>query len=255
MSIVDTSRFHAASGEACCDMRKPAAGSLPLSSPLFGRRQLLEAAGTIVAGTTAALFDAQEASANSISTQYFSILATGEALFVTFYSNVVANNEILGLHGEALNAIEAILTEEQIHYNFAVANGGKPATTHFSFPHGKETFEDRGTFLATQQLSEELTNGALLAWIFDWAKMGNPRLAQIGGQLMQVEGGHRVVGRVLLGAEPWDDWAFGPVAPLKSFLDVPTAVAKAGFLNPQPGNDFAFQPASAKFPGVINTAP
>jgi hypothetical protein len=59
---------------------------------------------------------------------------------------VVANNEILGLHGEALNAIEAILTEEQIHYNFAVANGGKPATTHFSFPHGKETFEDRGTF-------------------------------------------------------------------------------------------------------------
>jgi hypothetical protein len=168
---------------------------------------------------------------------------------------VVANNEILGLHGEALNAIEAILTEEQIHYNFAVANGGKPATTHFSFPHGKETFEDRGTFLATQQLSEELTNGALLAWIKDWATMGNPHLAQIGGQLMQVEGGHRVVGRVLLGAEPWDDWAFGPVAKLNSFLDVPTAVAKAGFLNPQPGNDFTFHPVSATFPGVINTSP
>ena len=54
--------------------------------------------------------------------------------------------------------------------------------------------------------------------------MGQPRLAQIGGQLMQVEGGHRVVGRVILNAEPWDDWAFGPVA-LDSFLQVPDAVA------------------------------
>jgi hypothetical protein len=62
---------------------------------------------------------------------------------------------------------------------------------------------------------------------------------------------HRVVGRVLLGAEPWDDWAFGPVAPLNSFLDVPTAVANAGFLNPQPGNDFKFPKVSATFPGVI----
>jgi hypothetical protein len=173
-------------------MLKPAIGSSPLSSPLIPRRQLLqEAAGTVVAGATAALLNPHEASANSTLTEFFSVLATGEALFVTFYSHVVANHEILGLNGEALNALEAILTEEQIHFNFAVANGGAPATTRFSFPHGKETFEDRGTFLATQQMSEELTNGALLAWIIDMAKMGQPRLAQIGGQLMQVEGGHR----------------------------------------------------------------
>jgi len=106
-----------------------------------------------------------------------------------------------------------------------------------------------------QQRGEELTNGALLAWIIDMAKMGQPRLAQIGGQLMQVEGGHRVVGRVLLDAEPWPNWAFGPVAPLKSFLQVPDAVKAAGFLSPRPGNDFRFHPVSAKFPGVINTAP
>lgn len=255
MSIIESSRLPTALGESCCDMRKAAAGLPLLSSPLIARRQLLEAAAAIAAGTTAALLDPQEAAAHPVELQYFSILATGEALFVTFYSNAVANNDTLGFHGEALNALQAILTEEQIHYNFAVAKGGTPATKQFSFPHGAETFEDRGIFLATQQLAEELTNGALLAWIFDWAKMGNPRLAQIGGQLMQVEGGHRVVGRVLLGAEPWDDWAFGPVAPIKSFLDVPTVVAKAGFLNPKPGNDFTFQPVSATFPGVINTSP
>jgi hypothetical protein len=86
-----------------------------------------------VAGTAVALFDPSEASAHPIELEYFSILATGEALFVTFYNNVVANNEILGLHGEALNAIEAILTEEQIHYNFAVANGGILTTTLSTF--------------------------------------------------------------------------------------------------------------------------
>jgi hypothetical protein len=83
---------------------------------------------SVVAGATAALLNPHEASANSTLTEYFSVLATGEALFVTFYSHVVANHEILGLNGEALNALEAILTEEQIHFNFAVANGGAPAT-------------------------------------------------------------------------------------------------------------------------------
>jgi hypothetical protein len=252
MTINDTSKVRTAFGEAICDKIKPAAGSLPLLST---RRRLLEAAGTIVAATAAGLLVPEEASATSILTEYFSILATGEALFVTFYNQALVNQATLGLAGEALNAIEAILTEEQIHFDFAVANGGKPATTHFSFPNGKKTFSDRGTFLATQQLGEELTNGALLAWINDWAVMGNPRLAQIGGQLMQVEGGHRVVGRVLLDAEPWDDWGFGPVAPITSFLQVPDVVKANGFLSPVKGNDFKFEPVSATFPGVINTTP
>ncbi|TPV99050.1 MAG: hypothetical protein USCAAHI_01518 [Beijerinckiaceae bacterium] len=62
------------------------------------------------------------------------------------------------------------------------------ATTQFSFPNGHDTFTQRHLFLQTQQLAEELTNGALLAWINDMATMGQPRLAQIGGELMQVEG-------------------------------------------------------------------
>jgi hypothetical protein len=212
----------------------------------------------IAGGTSATLLNANTAvaatDAGSKLKEYFSILATGEALFVTFYSNAVANHQALGLAGAELNAIKAILVEEQIHYNFAVANGGTPATTRFSFPEGAKTFERRALFLRTQQLSEELTNGALLAWIKDMASMGQPRLAQIGGQLMQVEGGHRVVGRVILNAEPWDDWAFGPVA-LDSFLQVPDAVKAHGFLSPRPGNDFGFHRASTNFPGVINRRP
>ncbi|HKV57161.1 MAG TPA: hypothetical protein VJO32_02735, partial [Ktedonobacteraceae bacterium] len=218
------------------------------------------AAGTVAAaGAAFTLMDAravhaEAASGSSTLTEYFSILATGEALFVTFYSNAVSHAQRLQLEQDELNAIKAILTEEQIHLNFALANGGVPATTHFSFPHGEDTFEHRSLFLDTQQLGEDLTNGALLAWIKDMATMGRPRLAQIGGQLMQVEGGHRVVGRVMQEAEPWDNWAFGPVA-LASFLDVPAAVTAAGFLSPRPGNDFEYHAVSASFPGVINTTP
>jgi hypothetical protein len=221
------------------------------------RRQLLGAAGTIAVGAAAAaLLNAPAVHAQTTLTDYFNILATGEALFVTFYSNAVAHHDDLRIFGRALNALEAILTEEQIHLDFAVAKGGTPATTQFSFPNGQDTFRQRHLFLQTQQLAEELTNGALLAWINDMATMGQPRLAQIGGELMQVEGGHRVVGRVIMEDVPWDDWGFGPVSPqLTSFLDVPTVVKAAGFLSPAPGNDFTFRPANSTFPGVINTAP
>ena len=254
-----TSDVREASEKTPAEMPEMMADPTASPSPSFRRRHLLEAAGPVLAGGTAAtLLDAHAAvaatDAGAKLKEYFSILATGEALFVTFYSNAVANHQALGLAGAELNAVKAILVEEQIHYDFAVANGGTPATTHFSFPDGAKTFERRALFLRTQQLSEELTNGALLAWIKDMASMGQPRLAQIGGQLMQVEGGHRVVGRVILNAEPWDDWAFGPVA-LDSFLQVPDAVKAHGFLSPRPGNDFGFHRASTNFPGVINRRP
>ncbi|MBO0839176.1 MAG: ferritin-like domain-containing protein [Actinobacteria bacterium] len=190
----------------------------------------------------------------SVLTQFFDILATGEALFTTFYQLAVLHHEALGLRGASLSAIQAIATEEEIHLMLAQELGGTPATLNFSFPEGAATFADLGKFLRTQQLAEELTNGALNAWVHDMANMRQVRLAQLGAQLQQVEGGHRVVGRVLEGASPWDNWAFGPIV-LNSFLQVPQAVTAAGFLSPVPGNNFPFTPAPAAFPGVINTTP
>ncbi|SRR6266566_1806170 len=223
------------------------------------------ATGLAVTGITAAALTAtnalhaqavhaEAASGGANLTEFFSILATGEELFATFYRLGIAHHEQLRINGDALIALEAIRVEEEIHRRFAIAHGGVPATTHFSFPHGDDTFEDRALFLETQQLAEDLTNGALLAWIIDMAEMGLPRLAQIGGQLMQVEGGHRVVGRVIMDADPWDNWGFGPVV-LDNFLQVPAAVKAAGFLSPRPGNDFEYHPGPTSFPGVIHTKP
>lgn len=234
------------------------------------RRSLLRgamkgAAGLAVAGAAASTLTvadilhsravhAEVVTGGSALTPFFSILATGEALSATFYRLGIASHDKLRIMGPHFYALEAILAEEEIHLRFAKAHGGMLATNHFSFPHGADTFNDRSLFIQTQQLIEELTNGALLAWIKDLATMGMPRLAQIGGQLMQVEGGHRVVGRVIQGASPYDNWAFGPVV-LDHFTQAPAAVAAAGFLSPKPGNDFIFEPTPPRFPGVINTEP
>jgi hypothetical protein len=231
-------------------------------SPRTSRRWLLRGAAVGVAGaalTVAGVRAAQSVHAEAASggpplTEFFSILATGEELFATFYRLGIAHHQELGINGDQLIALEAIRAEEEIHRRFALANGGVPATNHFSFPHGAATFQDRELFLQTQQLAEELTNGALLAWIIDMASMGKPRLAQIGGQLMQVEGGHRVMGRVIMGADPAPNWGFGPVV-LQHFSQVPAAVTAAGFLSPVPGNDFPYIVQSPDFPGVINTKP
>ena len=231
--------------------------SRPLSRRWLLRGAAAGATGAVLtsAGALSALaVHAETSTGGSTLTEFYSILATGEALFVTFYSHAIANHQQLGLSGSALNALGAIRAEEQLHFDFALSQGGAPVTTHFSMPHGRDTFKDRSLFLQTQQLSEELTNGALLAWIKDTASMGLPRLAELGGQLMQVEGGHRVVGRVIMGADPWDNWGFGPVV-LDHFTDVPAAVTAAGFLTPKPGNNFEFHPVSPSFPGLINTSP
>ncbi len=227
-------------------------------SPL-SRRGLLRGvvAGAALTSTNvlgALAVHAEATQSNTNLTEFFNILATGEALFVTFYHHAVLNHQQLGIQGADLIALEAILAEEEIHFLFAQSHGGKPATTHFSFPQGPKTFNDRLVFLTTQQLAEELTNGALLAWIENMATMGMTRLAQIGGQLMQVEGGHRVMGRVIMGANPIPNWGFGPVV-LNDFLQVPKVVKEAGFLSPQQGNDFVFTPVSPNFPGVIHTRP
>jgi hypothetical protein len=205
-------------------------------------------------GLSTLVAHAQSMTNDAFLKEVFNILATGEKLGVAFYQRGVANHERLGFFGDQLLSLKAIMVEEQIHNNAAEAHGGMAATTHFSFPLGAATFTDRIAFLTTMRQIEETTNSALLALIRDCAERGLTAYAQLAGQLLSVEGGHRVVGRTLLGTHPVEDWAFGP-ALLPHFLAVPDAVAKAGFLSPAPGNDYPYQPVSASLPGVTYTAP
>ncbi len=101
------------------------------SQPL-SRRWLLRGAVAGATGASALAALAGPAEATTIGAtliEFFSILATGEELFVTFYSNAIKNHVQLGLYGDELNALKAIRAEEQLHLNLALSQGGVPATS------------------------------------------------------------------------------------------------------------------------------
>jgi hypothetical protein len=186
--------------------------------------------------------------------QIFSIAATAERLAVTFYSNGLKEADDLGLHGAAKAAIEAALIEEQIHELFFVANGGVPITSTFSFPHAQATFENLGLFIQTQQQLEGVFDSAFLAAIKEFAQMGQPRLAQIAGQIATIESEHRALGRYIAGLVPADDWAFTPVL-VESVSDAPALVKSAGYLSPKSGNSYTYHQVSTADHGVTQRTP
>lgn len=225
-----------------------------LKSAMFGATAALAGAAALKTPIARADTTSTTAADTTFLQDVFTILSTGEKLNVVFYSMGVANQAQLGFTDNEVASLQAILIEEQLHTHYAELNGGVAVTTHFSFPLGAMTFTDRASFLTTMQGIEDVTNGALLALIKDFADRGMGRNAQFGGQLMQVEGGHRAVNRALRGAYPLEDWAFGPIT-IAHFTDVPDVVAKAGFLSPVPGNDYEYQPIEANFSTVTSLAP
>lgn len=221
------------------------------------RRGLLKGAavgtGTMLA--SASLLNALPAeAATSFSQQALSIAATAEQLAITFYSHGINHHECLGIYGDNLIYLKAAVAEEQIHHNFFVANGGVPLTSTFSFPHGADTFRYKNLFIETQQQLEGVFDSAFLAAIREFADRRLSRFAQIMGQVACVEAEHRVLGRVILGAAPADNFGYEPVL-IHSVLDAPTVVTRAGYLSPRSGNTYHYHPVNAEYPGVIYTTP
>jgi len=213
--------------------------------------------------------------------EIFQIAAIAEQLAVTFYSNGVANAGALGLDGVDLAIIKAAGIEEQIHQQFFTAVIGlltgedAPATvgpTTFSFPF-PNTFTDLTTFIATQQALEGVFDSAFLAAIRELSRQGQPRAAQIAGQVAVIESEHRALGRAIAARNgiaalpnpagaliegrfnprpsnpepnpvpttPPNNWAFAPVF-LESVGDAPALVQRAGFLSPTRRNRFSYRP-------------
>lgn len=211
------------------------------------------AAGGLLIPKTAAHAQDDEGAEDSITT-IFSIAATAERLAVTFYSHGVAHAEKLGLKGINLDDIEAALVEEQIHELFFVANGGKPITSTFSFPHADDTFEHLDLFIETQQMLEGVFDSAFLAAIKEFAQLGRPDLAQIAGQIACIESEHRALGRQIGRLRPANNWAYAPVF-FEAVGDAPAVVKAAGFLSPRHGNSFTYHQVSTADEGVIHRKP
>ncbi len=184
----------------------------------------------------------------------FDIAATGEQLAVTFYKNGVDHHDQLGLQDANLAFLQAVVVVEQLHQQFFVGLGGKPATDLFSFPHGAQTFEQLDLFIDTLMQLEGIFVSALLAAIREFAELQRPDLAQIAGELVAVQDEHRAVGRYIGGLRPASNWAFAP-AQLSSVGAAPGALEADGFLSPKDGNRFQYQPVSTQDAGVLFTQP
>ncbi|MFZ0214674.1 MAG: ferritin-like domain-containing protein [Candidatus Dormiibacterota bacterium] len=211
------------------------------------RRSLLKSgllAGGVAGGMAvggSALIDRITAAAQGSDTAQtiFSVARTAEQLAVTFYSHALQNYLYLGLLGPQYDYIAAALIEEQIHLNFFVANGGQSLASTFSFPHGPETFWNREYFFETQQQLENSFDSAFIAAVREFAEMGQPSLSQIACQVAMVEAEHRVLGRVIVGAEPPDNHVFAP-ATIPTVGAAPGILQQAGYLSPTAGNSYAY---------------
>jgi len=230
--------------------RIPGANVAPRTA---SRRTFL--AGSAVAGLTLAGVPLSKAPLVSAAVDpakikaIFTVARTAEQLAVTFYKNGLDNADALGLGPEAQGQIQAALVEEQIHQQFFTAQGGDSLADTFSFPNGAKTFSDLGTFIATQQQLEGVFDSAFLAAIREFAEMGEPRLAQIAGQIACIESEHRALGRDIGGLDPADNWVYAPV--LVAFVaDAPQAVKNAGYLSPVAGNTYKYAPVDTSLAGI-----
>ncbi|MDQ2906203.1 MAG: ferritin-like domain-containing protein [Ktedonobacteraceae bacterium] len=182
------------------------------------------------------------------------VARTAEQLAVTFYSNGIANASALGIQGDNLAYLKAALIEEQIHQQFFTAHGGQSLADTFSFPQGAKTFEDLGTFIATQQQLEGVFDSAFLSAIREFADMGHSDLAQIAGQIACIESEHRALGRAIGGLVPADNWAYAPVL-IAQVADAPALVQQAGYLSPVTGNTYHYVEVSTDGGGVEQRVP
>lgn len=214
----------------------------------------LSGTGVVATGTgTGSKFKFNKPAVDSVAT-ILTVARTAEQLAVTFYTNGIANASQLGISGDSLDSLKAILVEEQIHQQFFTANGGSSLAETFSFPHGAQTFTDLNTFIATQQQLEGVFDSAFLAAVLEFAQMGRPDLAQVAAQIAMIEEGHRVIGRQIGSMSPAEEDAYAP-ALIATVGDAPALVQKAGYLSPTSGNSYTYQEVSTSDSEVKYTKP
>lgn len=243
---------------ATLDPKAATAKLLDSFNTATNRRALLKgAAGSALAATGAGALLIGSGT-NSVSAQVapnpkivtiLSVARTAEQLAVTFYSNGIANAARMGLGTEAVGYLRAALIEEQIHQLFFAANGGQSVADTFSFPGGAATFTDLRTFIQTQQQLEGVFDSAFLAAVKEFAQLGAARLAQIAAQVACIESEHRVLGRIIGGLTPADNWAYAPVL-LNSVADAPALVTQAGYLSPTAGNSYQYRQVDTTAPDI-----
>ncbi|GCE24852.1 hypothetical protein KDA_03360 [Dictyobacter alpinus] len=229
---------------------------LEMISAQRARRTVLKGAVASLASFTAlgtgAFIDTEAVFADGSRTKLQKILdtlVTVEQLAVTTYNNAFTGAAALGITGDNLTHLQTALIEEQIHELFLESLGAQTLSSSFSYPNGAQTFTDLATFIDTQQALENAFNSAYLAASVEAAKLNAYRLAQIFGQMACIEAEHRVLGRVIAGAQPANNYAYAPIL-VKSVADTIDLLTTAGFLAPATGNTYTYGQVSTSLPNI-----
>jgi hypothetical protein len=123
--------------------------------------------------------------------------AMAEAIGISLYYHGIEGGFFAQLSDPQQWYLQAALDEERNHLNFLLANGATPPPSRFFFPAG--IFDDLPRFLDLLDTLENAFISAYLAAIPRLHQLGEPLLAEIAGQILGVESGHRVLGRVMDG--------------------------------------------------------
>lgn len=255
----------------------------------FFRQAGLLTAGAAAAGIALPSLHAQttgsgQASAQAADTvtEIFTAALIAEDLATTFYYNVLAG-PVLGsfllagsggridniTNGNAGNVqyIQAALTQEVAHANLFRSLLGiadptaDPVQTFYFDP---MTFSDQPTFSATLDALENAFIGAYLNAIQEFALMAAMNtggtytptqleyFAKVAASIMGVECEHRVLGRVITGANPANNLNYEQTDGLTAVYNGPSSavVALTPFLTPSNGAPYSLATALAGTPAV-----
>jgi len=111
-----------------------------------------------------------------------------------------------GGHPSNVRFLQAALDAEVKHAGSLANAGAVSPYGHFYFP--PSTFRymgttgERGSFLGVMEILETICEGAYIAALREFLRLGNPNLAAVAGQIMGVESEHRTLGRTIAKVRP-----------------------------------------------------
>ncbi len=114
------------------------------------------------------------------------LASTAEGLAITaFYSIIKSSSFYAGLPSVYQNYLKSALAQEQAHYDFLTASGGKPLANQFFFPNG--ILSSLALYVYTTDVLEGVFIAAYMASIRRFAELGRPDLAWTGASVMGIE--------------------------------------------------------------------
>lgn len=234
-------------------------GALPRRAALV--TGALAGAGFLVGGHAAASERVSRAAADAIQ-DILDTALTAERLAITFYYTALTTPAVLrdsrlagpsadpdnpgqppGGNPANVKDLRAALDAEVKHAAALIAAGARSRYSRFYFP--VATFDTLGassrpnTVLGRLDILETATVGAYAAAARQFMLLGRPDLAPIVAAIMGVEAEHRVLGRLIAGADPVRSLAT-ELTPIGTVADAARALRP--FVTGQEGEGFAGQP-------------